>query len=62
MKSGFAILTMATLFLGACTSGSYITSSYTDDIYFNPGSIPPPISMEKESVSKKRMLKNQLAG
>jgi len=53
MKSGFAILTMATLFLGACTSGSYITSSYTDDIYFNPGSIPPPISMEKESVSKK---------
>lgn len=47
MKSRLTILTLAALFLGACTSGTYVTSSYTDDIYFTPGDVPPPIVVEE---------------
>ncbi|MDD4425732.1 MAG: hypothetical protein PHS40_07395, partial [Mariniphaga sp.] len=46
MKSKITILLMAALFLGACTSGTYVTNSYTDDIYFNPADVPPPIAAE----------------
>ena len=48
MKSKLIILSMVALFAGACTSGTYITRNYTDDIYFNPKNVPPPIIMEEE--------------
>lgn len=47
MKARLTLLTLAALFIGACTSGTYVTSSYTDDVYFNPGDVPPPISAEE---------------
>src|SRR5690554_8043860 len=47
MKSRLTILMMAALFLGACTSGSYVTGYYSDDIYFNPADVPPPIEADK---------------
>jgi hypothetical protein len=48
MKSRLTLLTLAALFAGACTTGTYVTSSYTDDIYFNPGDVPPPITIEED--------------
>jgi hypothetical protein len=30
--------------MGSCTTGSLITGAYQDDIYFNPGSVPPPVT------------------
>ncbi|MFW5756523.1 MAG: hypothetical protein ACOCWK_07960, partial [Tangfeifania sp.] len=48
MKSRLTILAVIALFLGACTTGSYVSSTYTDDIYFNPGDVPPPITVEEE--------------
>ena len=51
MKSRLTIAGVLALFLGACTTGSYVSSSYTDDIYFTPGDVPPPVSiMEEPSV------------
>ncbi|HDR51052.1 MAG TPA: hypothetical protein ENN90_05430, partial [Mariniphaga anaerophila] len=47
MKSKLTLLTLAALFIGACTSGTYVTSSYTDDIYFNPADVPPPVAIEE---------------
>ncbi|NLB26911.1 MAG: hypothetical protein GX820_09500, partial [Bacteroidales bacterium] len=52
MKPRLIILSIFALFTGACTSGAYITRYYTDDIYFNPGSVPPPIIMEEESLAR----------
>lgn len=47
MESRLTIGLMAALFLGACTSGSHVTGYHADDIYFNPGDVPPPISANK---------------
>ncbi|TNF42551.1 MAG: hypothetical protein EP310_05840, partial [Bacteroidetes bacterium] len=46
MKSKFTYLGLMAVLLSACSTGSYVTSSYTDDIYFNPGDVPPPIVAE----------------
>ena len=47
MKSRLTILTGIALLLGACSTGSYVTGYYSDDIYFNPGDVPPPIVVEE---------------
>ena len=47
MKSRLTILAMTALFFGACSSGSYVTNPSTDDIYFNPNDVPPPIAEEE---------------
>ncbi len=52
MKSKIISIGIAALFLSACSTGSYVTSSYNDDIYFNPGDVPPPISTEGKVTDK----------
>lgn len=52
MKSRLTILTLAALFFGACTTGTYVSSSYTDDIYFNPGDVPPPIVIDETAAER----------
>jgi hypothetical protein len=52
MKSKFTYLGLLAILFSACTTGSYVTSSYTDDIYFNPGDVPPPIVVETKTVTK----------
>lgn len=52
MKSKFTYFGLLAIMLSACTTGSYVTSSYTDDIYFNPGDVPPPIVVETKTVTK----------
>ena len=57
MNSKLTFLAVIAFLFGACTTGSYVTSSYSDDIYFNPGDVPPPIFVEEviteEPVSEK---------
>jgi hypothetical protein len=47
MKTQIRLLVAAaiTLGMGSCTTGSLITSSYQDDIYFRPGDVPPPVTV-----------------
>lgn len=53
MKSRFTILMMAALFIGACSSGSYVTGYYSDDIYFDPADVPPPIEADNATADNK---------
>lgn len=43
MKSKFTYMGLMAFILSACGTGSYVTNSYTDDIYFNPSEVKPPI-------------------
>ena len=52
MKSKFTNLGLMAILLSACSTGSYVTSSYTDDIYFNPGDVPPPIGVTTKPEQK----------
>ena len=49
MKSSLTYIGLLAIILSACSSGSYVTSSYTDDIYFDPGDVPPPIVVAESS-------------
>ncbi|KAF0232899.1 MAG: prolyl-tRNA, partial [Prolixibacteraceae bacterium] len=49
MKSKFTYLGLMAILMSACSTGSYVSSSYSDDIYFNPGDVPPPIVVEPGS-------------
>ena len=44
MKSKFTYIGLMAFLVSACGTGSYVTNSYTDDIYFNPADVPPPIA------------------
>jgi hypothetical protein len=46
MKSRLTIFAVIALMFSACTTGMYVTRTYTDDIYFNPGDVPPPIAVD----------------
>ena len=49
MKSKIIIFSALALILSACSTGSYVTSSWVDDIYFSPGDVPPPVTVSKKS-------------
>ena len=51
MKSKFTYFGLMAVLLSACSTGGYVSSSYTDDIYFNPGDVPPPIVASATSSS-----------
>lgn len=55
MKSKFTYMGLMALVVSACGTGSYVTNSYTDDIYFSPSEVKPPIvvSDTKSSLSTK---------
>jgi len=56
MKSRLTLIGALAIILGACTTGRYTTGSYSDDIYFNPADVPPPIAVVEtpaESVKEK---------
>ena len=45
MKSRLTLIGALAIILGSCATGSYTTGSYSDDIYFNPADVPPPIAV-----------------
>jgi len=52
MKSILTYIGLLAILLSGCTTGSYVTSSYSDDIYFNPGDVPPPIAVKEKPAAK----------
>ena len=59
MKSKLTILAVLAVILGACSTGSYVTSSYSDDIYFNPGDVPPPITVDQPKATTEEPVKEK---
>jgi hypothetical protein len=47
MKTNILILSMFALILSACSTGSYVSTSWVDDVYFSPGDVPPPVVAER---------------
>ncbi len=47
MKIRIYLSVAIALVISACTTGSYVSTSYVDDIYFNPGDVPPPVALEE---------------
>jgi len=45
MKAKFTYIALIALAISACTTGSYVTTTSTDDIYFNPADVPPPMTV-----------------
>src|SRR5690606_9673005 len=52
MKAKITYFGILAVLLSACSTGSYVSSSYTDDIYFNPGDVPPPIEVATTTPKK----------
>ncbi|HBL75426.1 MAG: hypothetical protein A2W90_03915 [Bacteroidetes bacterium GWF2_42_66] len=50
MKTKVTLMLASLLILGACSTGTYVTRTYEDDIYFTPGDITlPPVSGYSEN-------------
>ncbi|HYQ57946.1 MAG TPA: hypothetical protein VEP89_11445, partial [Draconibacterium sp.] len=47
MKTRLTLLGLLAILMGACTTGGYVSGTYSDDIYFSPGDVPPPIAVEE---------------
>ncbi len=62
MKSRLTLLAVIALFMSACTTGSYVSSNYTDDIYFNPSDVPPPISVDEEELVTQEEVAEEKSG
>jgi hypothetical protein len=52
MKSRLTLIGAIAVILGGCTTGSYMTGSYSDDIYFNPADVPPPIAISETQLDE----------
>ena len=52
MKTRLTFIAALVFILGSCTTGSYVTSTYPDDIYFNPADIPPPITITETVIEE----------
>lgn len=48
MKTKNYLIATIALVFSACTTGSYVTSRYVDDIYFDPANIPPPVVLDEK--------------
>ena len=55
MKSRIYLSVAIALAVSACTTGSYVTTGYVDDIYFNPGDVPPPVALEETPQQKENV-------
>lgn len=49
MKTNIILLMALVLIISACSTGSHVTSSWVDDIYFSPSDIPPAIIAEEKT-------------
>jgi hypothetical protein len=41
MKTNLLIIAIVAILVSACTTGTQLTRTYDDDIYFSPGDVPP---------------------
>jgi len=54
MKTKLPVVAIVAILVSACTTGSYMTKAYDDDIYFSPGDVPPVTMVEKEAPAKEK--------
>jgi len=53
MKTKLTVIAILATLVSACTTGTYMTRAYDDDIYFSPGDVPPVAIVEVEAPREK---------
>ena len=48
MKTKLPVIAVIAILVSACTTGTYMTKNYDDDIYFSPADVPPVAIVEDE--------------
>ena len=46
MKTKLPVIAVVAILVSACTTGTYMTKSYDDDIYFSPGDVHLSLSLK----------------
>lgn len=61
MKTKLPFIAVLVILVSACTTGTYMTRTYDDDIYFSPGDVPPVTLVEKQApeIEKSAGINNQ---
>ena len=49
MKSKIIIFSALALIFSACSTGSHVSTSWVDDVYFSPGDVPPPVALSAKT-------------
>ncbi|HEY3371956.1 MAG TPA: hypothetical protein VGK10_13960 [Prolixibacteraceae bacterium] len=52
MKTNLQIIAIVAILVSACTTGTQMTRTYDDDIYFSPGDVPPVTMISEEAPAK----------
>ena len=52
MKTKLQVIAVVAILVSACTTGTHMTKSYDDDIYFSPTDAPPVAVVQKETPAK----------
>ena len=53
MKTKLTVIAILATLVSACTTGTYMTKAYDDDIYFSPADVPPVAIVEDEAPREK---------
>lgn len=61
MKTKLLIISVLAILVAACSTGTYTTKTYDDDIYFSPADVPPVAMVEDEipAVEKSAQISGQ---
>ncbi len=53
MKTKLTVISILAILVSACTTGTYMTKAYDDDIYFSPADVPPVAVMNTDEIQTK---------
>jgi len=64
MKTKLPVIAIVAILVSACTTGTYMTKTYDDDIYFSPADVPPVAIVENDvpAMEKSARINNSDAG
>jgi len=54
MKTKLTVIVILATLVSACTTGTYMTKAYDDDIYFSPADTPPVAVMDDEAQTQEK--------
>ena len=54
MKTKLTVISILAILVSACTTGTYVTKAYDDDIYFSPADVPPVAVAENEAPASEK--------
>ena len=54
MKTKLTVISILAILVSACTTGTYMTKAYDDDIYFSPADVPPVAIVENEAPASEK--------